>query len=191
MRKSICIVFLLGCILSQLQAQSRIGIKAGANASSTSSAQLVENAVVGIHAGIFRSDQIFSKLDVRSELLFSQKGWQLSFFEPNTGLVDIRYRLNYLEGLVALHWKVLPKLAFYPGIQLSALLSYKVLIKPGYIQAEYENPSRLEFAPLIGANYQLTKHWSTDLRFNYGTWSIDGWPVSKSAVLMLGLEYRL
>jgi hypothetical protein len=184
-------MFLLGCCTVQLQAQSRIGLKAGANAATASSALFAENARIGLHVGVFRTDEVFSKLKLRSELLFSQKGWKFTYFEPGAGFLDLRFRLNYLEGVVALHWKIHPKVAVYPGMQLSALVSYNVLVRPGYVQAEYENPSRLEFAPLIGANYQLTKHWSTDLRFNYGTWSIDGWPVSKSAVLMWSVEYRL
>ena len=172
-------------------AQKSLGFKAGMNASTITAAIDPDFVRFGFHAGVFQENTIGKKFVLRGELLYSQKGWKMTISEPSLGVIDLKFRLNYLDGLVALYWKATPKFKIYGGGQLSALLNYEVLIQAGYAKAKYEDQSRFEFAPLIGSNFQFTSHWATDMRFTLDTWSDGGYRAAKSAVIMLSVEYTL
>ncbi len=189
--KKVFTLFFMLCIGIQVQAQTYIGLKAGLNLSTATAAIDADYVRTGFHGGAFQEYHFGKSWAIRGELLYSQKGWNTRLFLPNYGLIDLRFRLNYVDGVIALHWKVLPKLAVYPGVQLSALVQQEILIHPIQTQIAYRDPSRFEFAPIIGVNFKFSSHWGTDLRFTYSTWSVDGYPAAKSAVGMLSLEYTL
>lgn len=190
MRIFVCLV-LLTLMHVSVQAQRHMGFKAGLNMASQPGLIYIEHMQPGLHVGLYQENYLNKSWFIRSELLYSQKGLRYKTFVPQFGNIDLRFRLNYLDAVVALHWKTLSWLDIYSGAQLGVLISHRVWISPSQIQAEYEDPSRLEFAPLIGSRINLNTHIGINLRFTYGTWSIDGYPAAKSAVGMMSLEYTL
>ena len=189
MLKRIATLFLLLIGLNGNAQRQFIGVKAGVNAATATAALDASYVQWGLHAGVFQERQLTSSLRFKGELLYSQKGWRWSFFEPAVGLIDLSFRLNYLDGLLGLYWEVLPSWEMYPGVQLSYLLEERTTIQPSQLVVEYENPSRLEFAPVIGSRYRFTDHWGTDARFTYSTWSSGGFATVRSAVLLLSVEF--
>ena len=174
-----------------VQAQQYMGFKAGVNVATATSALEAEFVQWGFHIGTYREAHVAKSFTIKGELLYSQKGWRFSTFEPTVGPLDLSFRLNYLDGMVGLYWEAFPRWAVYPGMQLSYLLKEKTTIQPSQLVVTYENPSRLEFAPVVGTRYQFTDHIGTDLRFTYSTWSDGGYKAVRSAVLMLSVEYTL
>lgn len=71
------------------QAQKYMGVKAGINLATATGLVYWNYVRPGFHAGLYREDYLKESLIIRSELLYSQKGWQATAFIPNYGTWSI------------------------------------------------------------------------------------------------------
>jgi len=104
-----CFIFL--CFYSN--AQMRLGVKAGYNNSTgiyDGSNNIRESkSINGLQVGIFAEKTIIGSLKLNSNLLFTQKGNYVDYTSKTTPQdhYDVRtYRLNYLEGDIAVSYKI-------------------------------------------------------------------------------------
>ena len=105
-----------------LNAQLRIGLKAGLNfANITNSAAINSNSRTGYMIGGYISPKAKKLLGFRSELILSRQGYDYKS-NTNTGTVNLDYLL--LPELITLN--ITKKLQFHAGLQAAFLLNAKV-----------------------------------------------------------------
>lgn len=117
----------------------------------------------GFHLGISISRTINKKMAVRSELLFSSKGYELEE-EVTTTTVQ----LNYLSLPVLLELKLTNKLGLIVGPEFNYLLSTKNYNdeKKRREVSFQENP--FDLGGIVGLTYDFSKKVSVDLRYSHG-----------------------
>ncbi|MEI6949280.1 porin family protein [Paraflavisolibacter sp. H34] len=164
MKRIFFFIFCLG--LSGLcSAQARWGLKGGLNLANTHFAPATDfKARLGFHAGGLVRIVLGERLFLRSELLYSQKGYRA----PAT--------LYSNEGTVSFHYLNFPFLA---ELQVNDKLSFLLGPEFGYMvkattkSNDYRENVSLSFREFdkgldLGATYQLNERLGAEARYNYG-----------------------
>lgn len=169
-----CIPFLLLYFLFSVQLNAQIGIKVGANLTTTKFTGNKEfretlnedhGWLAGAQFGVFYERDLSSKFTGTVEILFNQKG-----FDPKGSLAnpsDLFLRLDYLSIPFMAHFYPTEKLGLGFGVDLSYLLEARL------VNAESPLPSDLYDEDIdvglnLGAKFQLLDRIWIEGRFNYG-----------------------
>ncbi len=188
-------IILLGVYLAftfslnaQIEFQNEIFIKAGLSIANTGFEQFFSGEKYGFHAGLSQTLLQYKKFSLEGEVLFNQKGFVIENVDvPQVGLLDFSFRLNYIDiGLFTLY-KISSKFDVFAGTQMSFMTSYQINDPNSLII--YENPNKIEFAPLVGVQYQWHKRFRAYLKITHGTWSQQGFFAAKNSVIMLGSSF--
>lgn len=174
-------------VVGLMQAQTRFGIKAGANFSTFTGKSYTDNSMkTGFHAGGFAEIKASEKLFVQLELLYSEQGAKIDVSETVENVVFIEYdekwNLNYLTIPVMVKYYVHKGLHVEAGPQVGILLSAKEKYKTNYTSPEFPDESfrrsgtddiselfkSIDMALNAGLGYDITNHIFADARYSYG-----------------------
>ncbi len=173
---------------AQIKLKNEVFIKAGLSIANNGAEQFFQGERYGFHGGLSQTLLQYKKFSLEGEVLFNQKGFVFENVDvPPYGFLDFKFRLNYIDvGLFTLY-AISPKFDVFAGAQLSFMTSYHVNDPNSLII--YENPNKMEFAPLGGVQYQWHKRFRSYLKYTHGTWSQQGFFAAKNSVIMLGSSF--
>jgi hypothetical protein len=168
-----------------VQAQTRIGVKAGVNFA-TFEGDDVDNAEMytAFHGGLFANIPISEMLSVQPEAFYSGQGAKYTVLGA-----EVTSKLNYINIPVMLQFNAS---GFYAeiGPQLGVLLSSS--IDGGGISFDTDNAYKTtDIGAGIGLGFKLDSGFGAGVRYTMGLTSIDdiGDGDVKNAVISLGVQY--
>lgn len=155
MKKLLSIALLLGGILS-MQAQLRIGIKAGPNFSNLEGVTFDTKMRTGFHFGLAAELKLPGKLALQPELLYSSQGAKVTL----TAVDDIKY--DYITVPVLLKYYLISDVvSLEAGPQFSFLTQDRNDFDPG-------NSATFDFAALGGIGINIGDHLFLQGRYVIG-----------------------
>lgn len=145
MRKLFLITVLLGSVYC-MQAQLRIGLKAGPNFSNLDGVSFDTKMRTGFHFGLAAEAKLPNNFALQPEVLYSSQGAKVTL----TAVDEIKY--DYITVPVLLKYYLLSDiLSVEAGPQFSFLVSDRNNFDPG-------NSATFDFAALGGVGLNLGKH---------------------------------
>lgn len=182
-----CLAFTFS-LNAQIELKNELFIKAGLSIANNGLSEFYRGERYGFHAGLSQTLLNYKKFTLEGEVLFNQKGFVFENVDvPPFGFLDFKFRLNYIDvGLFTLY-KISPKFDVFAGAQMSFMTSYHVNDPNSLII--YENPNKMEFAPLGGVQYQWHKRLRSYLKYTHGTWSQQCFFAAKNSVIVLGTSF--
>jgi opacity protein-like surface antigen len=172
------LLFILLSTFGCVKAQTQFGIKAGVN--------YVNNVAVnapdginddtkyrpGYHAGIFGRLEYSNKLSLRSELLFSNKGYKFDGEANAQPSGDGSMHLNYINLPLLVGYEIVDKLTFMLGPELGYLLSAKSKFESETIDVKNIWDNDFDFGLSAGANYSISEKFAVEIRYSHGLSSV-------------------
>jgi len=186
-----------------VQAQTKFGLKAGANLSTFTGKSYTDNSLkAGFHAGGFAEIKASEKLFVQLELLYSEQGAKIDFSQwiPDAALrikYDEKWNLNYLNIPVMLKYYVYKGFNIEAGPQIGILLKAEEKYESNFTSPDFpegtirtsgkdditEHFKSIDVAINAGVGYDFTSHIFANARYSYGIIDIyDFSPNSQSDV---------
>lgn len=173
-RTKIALIICISLTINILQAQSRFkgGIVGGFNAAQLNGDASAGYNKVGLNAGIRGLIELGGRLELSTEILYSQRGSRTTEREA---VITRSCTLNYLEVPVLLNirdWLRKPKNegdAYYKAA-FSIGLAYGRLFKvtsniPFTHAALLDKFNQTDVSFMMGLNYFINAHWSVDCRY--------------------------
>lgn len=162
------------CLLTKVQAQTRLGVKAGLN--------YVNNAVVsspyafdserdyrlGYHAGILTQIALSNTFFLKPELLFSDKGFKGKGQANAQPAGDAKLHLYYLNLPLPLAYSLTDKLAIEAGPELGYLVAAKSKFETRTVNVTNFWDQKLDLGILSGVTYALSEKLMLGLRYTHG-----------------------
>jgi hypothetical protein len=169
-----------------IQAQTKFGIKAGANLASLAGDDVDDAKMkIGFNVGGFAKIGLTESLSLQPELVFSAQGAK---FEDEGD--DVKYNLSYLNIPVLLQYNLPMGLNFEAGPQIGFLVGAKA--KQGDEKADVKDFFKsTDFSLALGAGYLTKANIGFNARFNLGLGNIadsDDGDV-KNSVIQVGVFY--
>ncbi len=193
------------------------GVKGGLNVANVSG-QENGKSLYGFSIGAFAEIKISPKFAIQPELLYSMQGTKYSTTTSSSGgggfsftsTDDVKAGLNYLNIPIMAKYFVIEKLSVQAGPQFGFLLAFDRtsnssssttfagVTKVSSTSSSSSDKSKLssiDFGFNLGAGYDITEHFSADLRYNIGLTtinenSINGISDIKNNVFSLNLGYK-
>ena len=167
MKKTFFILALLAGFSSAAQAQRNVslGLKAGGSYSSFTGAQSDGyESIYGFHGGVFANIGLTKLFAFQPELIYSQKGGNVTAF-------DVKTRLNYIDIPLAFHVNA-DGLFFEAGPQIGFLVAAKD--EKGSVSVDRKSfYNSADFGYLFGLGYQLKTGPGIGLRYNGGFTNVE------------------
>jgi hypothetical protein len=172
-------------MFSTVSAQTRFGLKAGANVSSLSN-QEDSKAKFGFYAGAFANIPIAESFSIQPEAIYNGKGVAFD------GEGDERLSLDYISVPVMFQYKATPQFYLEAGPEFSFLVSAK---------AKFDNDSEdvddfvnsFDFGIGLGAGYNFTPNFGANIRYVAGVTDVvkdnEGDDSYTNGVFQFGLTY--
>ncbi|MDJ1485314.1 porin family protein [Cytophagaceae bacterium YF14B1] len=167
--KKIKILLLIFCLssISNAYSQIKIGIKTGVNISNgkftQNGAKEKLNNIVRFNAGLTSETALNESLFLRSELLYSWKGWA---FDANTFGSSGNMNMHYITVPLLVGYNITPKFSAVLGPEFGYLI--KAVRSPN-ISIDYTDfYRRFDMAASIGLLYRLSKNIGIETRYTYG-----------------------
>lgn len=185
--KKLFMIVLSVMTINAVQAQTRIGVKAGANFATFEGSD-VEDAKMrtSINAGLFANFAFSEMLSLQPEVLYSGQGAKYTVFGT-----EITAKLDYINIPILLQFNAS---GFYAeiGPQLGILMSSSV--EGGGISIETDDLYKsTDIGAGIGLGFKLDSGFGAGVRYTMGLTSIDDTAGDeadvKNAVITVGLHY--
>lgn len=142
--------------------KARFGVKGGLNIATIGGANDA-NALVGFQLGGFAEINVWKKLYIQPELLFSAQGAK---FDGYYGERDYTVNLNYINIPVVAKYYITKQFSVEAGPQLGFLVSSENI----------ENEKSVDVGFNLGAGYNFTDNFSVGARYTIGLTSVyDGY----------------
>jgi hypothetical protein len=142
--------------------KTRFGVKGGLNIATIGGANDA-NALIGVQLGGFAEINVWKKLYIQPELLFSTQGAK---FDGYYGERDQTVNLNYINIPVVAKYYITKQFSVEAGPQLGFLVSSKNI----------ENEKSVDLGFNLGAGYNFTDNFSVGARYTIGLSSVyDGY----------------
>lgn len=174
MRNITLLTLLFFCISNSITAQRfDAGFLCGIAATQVDGDSYSGYNKMGPIAGIWVGHRLSSVLYTRMELRYLQKGSYAKKTEEGSGTSFYRMRLNYFEIPLLLGYRL--RNGFNPLIGLSGgyLIKAKEMNEYGLLPAEdIQKFRKVEFAGLLGMEYNKSEHWAFTLVFTYSIFPI-------------------
>ena len=183
-------IILIGAValFGAMNAQTRFGLKAGANLSSISNEE-DSKAKFGFYAGAFANIPIAETFSLQPEVLYNGKG--VAYDGPG----DARMSLDYISVPVFFQYKATPQFYLEAGPEFSFLISGKAKYD-GESEDVKDYISGFDFGIGLGAGYNFTPNFGANIRYVAGVTDIvkdvEGFENDESyrnGVFQLGLTY--
>lgn len=190
-------------MFQSLLGQVSYGLKGGLNISSSRLSENILNLKpkCSFHAGAFFEFAAIKNLSVRTEFLYSRKGY-LHTSLPDSSSYAIK-RFNYISVPVLISVPVVPKINILFGPEISILTSAKSKYK-GTIHDWSRPMSKIDKAIDLGLSFQFTNDFGIELLYSYGLKGSEIWrytdfngaiireeKIGANQVLQIGLLYKL
>jgi len=133
--------------------KTRFGVKGGLNIATIGGADEA-NALVGFQLGGFAEINVWKKLYIQPELLFSAQGAKYAYY----GQRDITVNLNYINIPVLAKYYITKEFSVEAGPQLGFLVSSNNI----------ENEKSVDAGFNLGAGYNFTDNFSVGIRYTIG-----------------------
>ncbi|UUF14633.1 MULTISPECIES: porin family protein [Flavobacterium] len=137
--------------------QTRFGVKGGLNISTIGNADRAD-ALIGFQLGGFAEINIWKKLFIQPELLYSTQGAKIDYGIGN----DFTVNLDYLNVPVLAKYYITDAFTVEAGPQIGFLVSSKNI----------ENEKSVDLGFNLGAGYNITKDFSVGIRYTIGVSNI-------------------
>jgi len=137
--------------------KTRFGVKGGLNIATIGGANEA-NALIGVQLGGFAEINIWKKLYIQPELLFSTQGAKFEYY----GERDQTINLNYINIPVVAKYYITKQFSVEAGPQLGLLVSSKNIQDEKSVDAGFN----------LGAGYNFTDNFSVGIRYTIGLTSI-------------------
>uniref|UniRef100_UPI00404B1AED porin family protein n=1 Tax=Fulvivirga sp. TaxID=1931237 RepID=UPI00404B1AED len=184
-RKTIFIITLL--TVADLSYAQHFGLKAGLNYSNVLPDNGLEygNYKAGFHGGVYATLKIIESISIRSEILFSQKGYVLEL--PLGGFTnEIKRTINYLSIPLIIELKPIDRIRFHTGAEFN----YQLSAKESPSSPLSGDPNNLfeksDIGVLLGLGVRITDKIQSDIRYVHGLSSLN-----KSSIGSGNLQNRL
>ncbi|KFF05038.1 porin family protein [Flavobacterium reichenbachii] len=141
--------------------KTRFGVKGGLNIS-TIGGDDHANALVGFQLGGFAEINVWKKLYIQPELLYSAQGGK---FDAYNGQRDYNVNLNYINIPVVAKYYITKQFTVEAGPQLGLLVSSK---------SPYDEKT-VDVGFNLGAGYNFTNNFSVGIRYTIGLTSAYGY----------------
>lgn len=138
--------------------KTRFGVKGGLNIATIGGADDA-NALVGFQLGGFAEINVWKKLFIQPELLFSAQGAK---FDGFNGDRDYTVNLNYINIPVLAKYYITKEFSVEAGPQLGFLVSSKNI----------EDEKSVDVSFNLGAGYNFTDNFSVGIRYTIGLSSV-------------------
>ena len=138
--------------------KTRFGIKGGLNIATIGGADEA-NALIGVQLGGFAEINVWKKLYIQPELLFSTQGAK---YDQYYGERDLTVNLNYINIPVVAKYYITKQFSVEAGPQLGLLVSSKNI----------ENEKSVDAGFNLGAGYNFTDNFSVGIRYTIGLTSV-------------------
>ena len=179
-------IILVGAIalFGAMNAQTRFGLKAGANLSSVSNLD-DSKAKFGFYAGAFANIPIAESFSIQPEVLYNGKG--VGYDGPG----DAKMTLDYISVPVLFQYKATPQFYLEAGPEFSFLISSKVKSDAG--SADFKDfVNGFDLGIGLGAGYNFTSNFGANIRYVAGVTDIakdNEGDSAKNGVFQLGVTY--
>ena len=137
--------------------KTRFGVKGGLNIATIGGANEA-NALIGVQLGGFAEINIWKKLYIQPELLFSTQGAK---FDRYYGDRDQTINLNYINIPVVAKYYITKQFSVEAGPQLGLLVSSNI-----------DNEKSVDAGFNLGAGYNFTDNFSVGIRYTIGLTSV-------------------
>lgn len=153
------------CHLHQpVHGQVNYGVKAGMNITNAKFENFESNVALRYHIGFLSSFKLSNQLALQTELLYSQKGWNVpdDFYNYNK---DVSITLHYISLPVLLHYTWNERFALGAGTEVSYNL--RTQRKPS-IEGWVDLYEPWDIGLLASMSYRLRPSLAAELRYVYG-----------------------
>jgi hypothetical protein len=185
--KKLFLFFVCASSFAFANAQTKFGIKAGANIASLSGDDVEDaKAKVSLNAGVFAELPLASSISLRPELVFSGQGAKAS----ESGF-DYKLNLNYINLPILAKWTAGSGGFFAEtGPQFGFLMSAKAKGDGGDVDVKDEMKG-VDFSWAFGLGYHVAPNIGINARYNLGLSNVyDADDVKvKNSVFQVGLFY--
>ncbi len=172
------LLFLLLLCATGMQAQVRLGVKAGANFANLDGITLDTKMRTGFHFGAILELQLPGALAIQPEVMYSSQGAKVNVAAFN----DIQY--DYITVPVALKWYLIPDVVNIElGPQFSFLVNDNNDFDPG-------DSSTFDFAALGGVGVNLGNHLFLQGRYVLGLTDASANADVKNKVIQVSVGYK-
>lgn len=138
--------------------KTRFGVKGGLNIATIGGANEA-NSLIGFQLGGFAEINVWKKLYIQPELLFSAQGAK---FDRYNGVPDRTVNLNYINIPVLAKYYITKQFSVEAGPQLGLLVSSKNIRDEKSVDAGFN----------LGAGYNFTDNFSVGIRYTIGVSSV-------------------
>jgi hypothetical protein len=181
------------------------GIKAGVNIANVTNSDNMADFKPALYAGLFTEFILGKHIGIQPELVYSQQGFMTTTDLSGTGMggvVDAKYRMNYLNLPILVKLYVVKYLSIDFGPQFGYSLSRNVVIDGRTIELDeamdaaneilgtnYKfNDFDVSFA--VGLSYKIEGKFDISARYNIGLNDYVKGDPSKHSVIQVGFGYR-
>ncbi|SMC79984.1 porin family protein [Moheibacter sediminis] len=185
-----------------INAQVSWGVKSGLNLSTINDKNIDYDFKTGFYAGGFANIKFAEKLAFQPELLFSMQGAKTDTF-PIIGLdengqmiteslVEIDYKLYYLNIPLMFKYYVIKKLNFELGPQLGFALEKELAVSgEPFGESSIDPEINVDLGVNIGAEYEIYKGLGIGVRYNSGLTKVRKGSDyrNNNSVISFGLSY--
>ncbi|MEQ8474844.1 porin family protein [Fulvivirga sp.] len=184
-RKTLIIVTLL--TIANLSYAQHFGLKAGPNYSNVVPDNGLEygNYKAGFHGGVYGTLKIIELISIRSEILFSQKGYVLKL-PPGGFTNEIKRTINYLSVPLIIEVKPIERIRFHTGAEFNYQLSVKESPSSSLSGDSNDLFNKSDIGILLGFGVKITDKIQSDIRYVHGLSSLN-----KSSIGSGDLQNRL
>jgi len=195
------------CIISLMSfyegyAQTSLGIKAGANASTvftknnasgTPFEMNIKGPVAGYYIGVFKSIDLVSRIGFRPELILSRKGFRSEM--PHLPNNNTTTRFYYLNLPLLLSYKSTEKFSLLAGPEIGYLLRSSAINEENSEAYEsFDSKKKSDVGIALGLNYNLSPGIAVELRYSHGFTRLSPYKSltdMQNRAVQLGLAYNI
>jgi hypothetical protein len=175
MMKAAIFLLILGLGTTKVCGQFNIGLKAGLNlANGSFESEPKTTNLLRFNAGIVSQVSLGKKFLIRSEAVYSQKGYT---YPADQYVAGGPVTLSYAIVPVLLGYRAFPKLSLLAGPEIGFLLKDR----PGF--------EKLDYGVSVGSAYCITKNIGAEIRYTYGLAPLFIYDLRNANNLKLG-EFR-
>lgn len=184
--KKVFLLMVCAASLATASAQTKFGVKAGANFANFAGDVEDNKMKIGINAGAFAKFHFTEAISLQPELVFSTQG--AKFEEGN---VEAKFNFNYLNIPILFQYNTVSGFFAETGPQVGFLMSAKAKGDGGSVDVK-DGFKSTDFSWAIGAGFLTKSNFGVNARFNLGLANIaedSGDEKVKNSVIQVGVFY--
>ena len=200
MKKATLIITLFIIVINSASAQFTVGPKVGMNLSKEYyGLKLIDEDIdfrAGLNAGFFGKYKIKEKIDIQTELLYSQQGYKDNIPSANVGwyIISGGYKIlsHYINIPVVIKYYYHKSFYVEAGPQIGFCLGSRMQHNEEYIDEVIKMDYKTaDFSIVGGLGFDIGNMLSVNARYNHGLTNTAPQSDLKNRVIQISLAYNL